>query len=170
MSHRHAIPWLCVLLAAAAVSCTPSTRGPDRGAAVENLLAADRTFASDVAKDGLAGWLRWFEDDGAQIEAGRVYRGRRTIEGLMAPLFAQGNVELTWEPEGGDVAASGDLGYTWGRYEVRGTDDRGTGWVRRGRYVTVWRHRQNGTWRVALDIGNEPCLTPIDGPVPEPSP
>ncbi|RMF76268.1 MAG: DUF4440 domain-containing protein [Acidobacteria bacterium] len=159
-----------VLLAGAVVSCGPRGESADRAATVDELLAADRAFAEAVARDGLGGWLRWFEDDGAQIAAGEVYRGRREIEALMSPLFASEDTRFVWEPEGGDVAASGDLGYTWGRYEGSGTDQNGVAWRTAGRYVTVWRRQDDGSWRVAIDIGNEPCEVPVDASVPEPAP
>jgi hypothetical protein len=53
---------------------------------------------------------------------------------------------LSWEPSGGDVATSGDLGYTYGMSErtVEGK-------VEKGNYVRAWR-KENGQWKVAVDL------------------
>ena len=62
-------------------------------------------------------------------------------------------------PTSAEVSASGDLAYTIGRWEVLTTDDSGSensGGT--GNYVTIWRRQADGSWKVAVDIGNN------DGP------
>jgi ketosteroid isomerase-like protein len=53
---------------------------------------------------------------------------------------------LTWEPSGGDIAKSGDLGYTYGLSQ-RNVD----GKIEKGNYVRAWR-KENGQWKVAVDV------------------
>jgi ketosteroid isomerase-like protein len=53
---------------------------------------------------------------------------------------------LTWEPSGGDIAKSGDLGYTYGLSQ-RNVD----GKIEKGNYVRAWR-KENGEWKVAVDV------------------
>jgi ketosteroid isomerase-like protein len=45
-----------------------------------------------------------------------------------------------------ETAASGDLGYTYGTYTVKGDQ------AARGFYVRVWTRTGDGVWRVALDV------------------
>ena len=61
-------------------------------------------------------------------------------------LVAQEKGTLTWEPSGGDIAKSGDLGYTYGLSQ-RDVD----GKVEKGNYVRAWR-KENGDWKVAVDV------------------
>jgi ketosteroid isomerase-like protein len=61
-------------------------------------------------------------------------------------LVAQEKGSLTWEPSGGDIAKSGDLGYTYGLSQ-RNVD----GKVEKGSYVRAWR-KENGDWKVAVDV------------------
>ena len=61
-------------------------------------------------------------------------------------VVAQEKGTLTWEPSGGDIAKSGDLGYTYGLSQ-RNVD----GKIEKGNYVRAWR-RENGDWKVALDV------------------
>lgn len=56
---------------------------------------------------------------------------------------------LTWEPIGGEVAASGDLGYTWGNWKMQLHNS-----VKYGNYFTVWKKQSDGRWKFVLDGGN----------------
>ncbi|PYQ21943.1 MAG: hypothetical protein DMF81_13800, partial [Acidobacteria bacterium] len=53
-----------------------------------------------------------------------------------------------------DVASSGDLAYTRGEFESKGTDREGKPSTRTGRYLTVWRKQVDGSWRVAVDTSD----------------
>jgi hypothetical protein len=49
-----------------------------------------------------------------------------------------------------ESARSGDLGYTWGTYQLA---RRGAGAkVEEGFYVRVWTRQRDGQWQVALDV------------------
>jgi ketosteroid isomerase-like protein len=61
-------------------------------------------------------------------------------------IVAEKKGTLTWEPSGGDIAKSGDLGYTYGLSQ-RNVD----GKVEKGNYVRAWR-KENGEWKVAVDV------------------
>ncbi len=146
MSRKDAIPMLaCVLFLA----------GGGLGAqSAEQLLDADRAFARAVASGRLDAWVSFFGDSGTQFRAGRPVVGRAAVREFMAPAFADTTWRLTWEPHRAEIAASGDLGYTIGRYESRHRDASGTEVVRTGSYVTIWRRQPDGQWKVAVDIGN----------------
>jgi ketosteroid isomerase-like protein len=47
------------------------------------------------------------------------------------------------------------LGYTWGSYEFLSKDKDGNQHVERGKYTTVWKKQTDGSWKVALDMGNK---------------
>jgi ketosteroid isomerase-like protein len=119
---------------------------------VEDLFAADRAFNDDVAANGATAWASWFAEDGAQLIPGQMVRGRASILELMGAIFADPTVSLTWDPDYGELSASGDLGFTTGRYVQRRTIGE-TESVGEGRYITIWRLTAEGEWRVALDGG-----------------
>jgi ketosteroid isomerase-like protein len=112
--------------------CAPASDPPSDPTV---LMEADRAFAAAVAEGGSEAWASWFADDG---------------------------VSLHWEPLRADIAASGDLGWTTGTYlsEARGED----GTVNRGegRYVSIWRLQEDGSWKVVMDLGN-PTGSPPEG-------
>ena len=59
---------------------------------------------------------------------------------------------LTWQPTVADVSRSGDLGYTYGAYDLKasGSDQK----PEHGNYVRVWKRQTNGQWKVVIDILN----------------
>lgn len=62
---------------------------------------------------------------------------------LAAPLR-----RVQWTPAGTGIAASDDLGYTYGRYERwNGGADESSGY-----YVHVWQRDETGAWRITVDV------------------
>lgn len=63
------------------------------------------------------------------------------------------------------AAASGDLGCTIGRWASRALGKDGRWTVQgRGNYVTIWRRERDGSWKVAVDVGNaDPAPPPVVG-------
>ena len=62
-------------------------------------------------------------------------------------LMPEAGRALTWKPAMADVSASGDLGYTYGMFELwtRGVT------LQRGSYVRVWK-KLKGRWKVVADV------------------
>ncbi len=59
---------------------------------------------------------------------------------------------MTWEPKGGDVAKSGDLGFTYGLYSVK-PKEKDT--IYYGTYVSIWKRQADGKWKFVLQSQNE---------------
>ena len=115
------------------------------------LADADRQFAADTARDGAAGWTRWFAADGAMLRATERIEGHAAIQELMAPLLDDPHKQLVWEPVASGFAPGGDLGFTVGEAHIV---DRGkVTWY--GAYVTIWQQQPDGTWRVRFDTGDD---------------
>jgi len=58
----------------------------------------------------------------------------------------------TWEPATAGVSSSGDLGYTYGSYELR-TSDPTKAVTEKGNYLRIWK-RKKGTWMIVVDVAN----------------
>jgi hypothetical protein len=113
-------------------------------AARSSLLAQDRALDTLAASAGLA-----------DAVGPRLHPGARINREGMQPLLGPANIveflrtrpgSWTLVQRGGDVASSGDLGYTYGEYDrkenIRTTEA--------GYYVRVWR-RVGADWRVTFD-------------------
>lgn len=57
---------------------------------------------------------------------------------------------ISWEPQGGDVAEAGDMGYTFGLYQLKTETEE-----QRGTYITIWRKQKDGKWKYVLDAGTQ---------------
>ena len=60
-------------------------------------------------------------------------------------------VSLDWKPDFVDVALSGDLGYTYGKYTYTTTDSIGKSKVIEGVFHTVWKRQTDGKWKYVWD-------------------
>jgi ketosteroid isomerase-like protein len=57
----------------------------------------------------------------------------------------------TWTPGFADVSQAGDLGYSYGAYELR--DKKSRAITESGNYARVWK-KVGGRWRVVIDVAN----------------
>lgn len=143
-----------------------SSDAPQTASASDALLAADRAFDGATAARGAAGWGSFFAPDGIMVPpAGELPKGGPAeAEAAMRGLFVDRKSTLHWQPERAWIAASGDLGFTVGTYELHTAGADGQAIVQTGRYLTAWRKQADGSWKVAADIGN------VARPAPTPSP
>ena len=56
---------------------------------------------------------------------------------------------LSWKPLHADIAVSGDLGYTYGVYELTLPDT-----TFKGTYVNIWKKEKDGEWKFVLNSDN----------------
>jgi ketosteroid isomerase-like protein len=121
----------------------------DRGETT--LLRTDVEFAkASEAKGAAEAFSLFLAEDAIQLPA-----DENPIFGREAIVKAMGSgYILKWEPRRAEVSNSGDLGWTWGTYELHVKDAQGKALVRFGKYINVWRKDKDGNWRVIADMGN----------------
>lgn len=125
------------------------------------LVSMEREFCSTVAKLGIRdGFLRYFSPDGI------LFRPNPVVALEYFPTRPPTPASLIWTPELADVSAAGDLGYTFGPWEMRPAGLEDTTFAN-GTYVTLWRLEPDETWKIVLDwgIGHEiePAKTELLG-------
>jgi len=118
------------------------------------LLNTDREFAQMSVNRGAAEAFRMYSAENAmQMPArGEPIMGRDKIYQGMKE--AGGIYVLDWVPQDGEVAKSGDMGWTWGKFTYYFLNDEGEMKMSYGKYVDVWKKQKDGTWKVVVDIGN----------------
>jgi len=143
-----------IIIVASAVMCGCQSR-IDTVQEQKRLLETDKAFAQYSVDSGVAEAFNHFlADDAIQFSAGAPPMfGRETIYQNMKPT--ERSYVLQWEPKKAEVSQSGDVGYTWGMFTVSSQDSLGKSQKRFGKYVSVWKKHTDGTWKVALDIGNQ---------------
>ena len=140
MRHRF---WL-LLLAGCAVGCGPSVNVAQER---DTLLKLDKEW-SDNAKD-LDKFMTYVSADANGYPQGApILTGADAFRKFMSDLMAAPGYALSWTSTKAVVAASGDIGYTTGTYDLAMAATR-----ENGKYVTTWK-KQDGAWKVADDIFN----------------
>jgi ketosteroid isomerase-like protein len=143
-----AIAMLFVFVASIAAAQTNLER--ERAA----LLKAEADFEKARAEKGLEGWLSFFADDTADVApALPITFGKDAMRKRLEKEWNP-NLKLTWKPMKADVAQSGELGYTFGTWELTGKSRSGQDVRLTGKYASVWKKQKDGSWKVVLDLGN----------------
>lgn len=163
----------CAIVLALTVACS---QGEDAGlgvdvnvkvdvqneqATLDAAMQADRDFSALAQTTSMSEAFGAYMDavDGKIISPGSVLTGSEAIKAAFRDWPA--DLKMTWAPDMGHGAKSGDLAVTSGRW-VRTRDGKT---VAEGRYVTVWRKNDKGEWKGVIDVGN-----PDPPPAPPPDP
>ena len=118
-----------------------------RRSALDSLIEAERSFSKASVKNGIrAAFLEYLDERSIVFRPGPV-DGRATYG-----ADPESKVTLSWGPIFADVSASGDFGYTTGPW-ILSEDQQGAKPLRYGHYMSVWRRKPGGPWRVAIDLG-----------------
>lgn len=120
----------------------------------EMLMALDKKFDRETATGGAKTWASYFAEDGVLVmKEGDNIVGRKDIEAVMTQVFNNGG-SLRWQPHSGELSEDASLGYTYGSYIRSFTNHEGQIVEVKGKYTSVWKKQENGSWKIALDIGN----------------
>jgi len=123
-------------------------------ATADTLKQLEADFMKAAGEHGSQGYMSFYADDAVEVPNGApILSGKVDIAKTMGFLDQKGN-QLTWTPVGADIAASGDLGYTYGNYEFRTMDETGKPVVEHGHYTSIWKKQPDGSWKIVLDMGN----------------
>lgn len=117
------------------------------------LTQLEAEFAKATADHGLDGFMSYFADDAVDLPAGGpIISGKENIRKALGPWGP--DFSLTWTPVHAEMAASGELGYTYGAYVFKENGKDGKPVTGYGKYTTIWKKQPDGGWKVAVDMGN----------------
>jgi ketosteroid isomerase-like protein len=113
------------------------------------ILRTDKEFSGMSRQQGMKrAFIQYIDDDGILLRADHPpIIGANAIEYLTQ--VNDSSYQLTWEPSAAQVAASGDLGYSYGIYNLQLQDT-----MLQGTYVSIWKKQKDGKWKFVLDTGN----------------
>jgi ketosteroid isomerase-like protein len=133
---------LASLFAAGGLAETPDE-------AARAMVQAEKRFYETGQEQGTrAAFLAFLADDGIVFRPGPVNGkeawGKRPETGL----------DLVWEPIFAVMARSADFGFDTGpaKWRAKKTNPKFAGF---GYFISVWKKQKDGSWKVALDCGNE---------------
>lgn len=132
--------------------------------ALLELANAERAFARMSVEKGVRdSFIANFANEGINFTPHptntKEFYGKRPAQVFPLP------VTLNWAPIYGDIAKSGELGYTTGPFTL--TDNtpakRPT---QHGMYFSIWRKQADGKWKVLIDLGIQlnSAVAPLDAP------
>lgn len=117
------------------------------------ILETERNFSIMAGEEGISkSFTTYAADDAVLMRNEKLIIGKGKITELYQnkpPGIS--NAQLSWKPDFVDVAASGDLGYTYGKYLFSYIDSSGMKKEDTGIFHTVWKRQSDGTWRFVWD-------------------
>ncbi len=120
------------------------------------LMRIDSAFSAYSVKNGINdAFINYISDDGVLLRPKHnPIVGKDSVVKLLSNKKTS-NMSMQWKPSDAYVAKSGELGYTYGVYELSGTGPKGNPIRSSGTYVSIWKKDAAGNWKLALDSGNE---------------
>lgn len=145
------LPILSLLLAVLLISCDmilPAKQQTVPLASPQEILEADRAFSERSEEIGMRrAYYEYMAEEGVLLRPQTMpLRGAEAIDYLS--LVDDSTYTLTWVPRDARIAASGDMGFSYGTYLLTGNGE-----IYEGTYVNVWQ-KENGTWKFVLNAGN----------------
>ena len=119
----------------------------------QEILQTEANFAAMVRQEGMArAFLTYAAADAVLMRNNRLVKGYDQIADYFEEqISSDRDVMLTWKPDFVDVAASGDLGYTYGNYTITIIDTSGSETVSTGVFHTVWKRQADRSWKFVWD-------------------
>jgi ketosteroid isomerase-like protein len=151
MSTRIFLASMIVLLTAS--GCTNADQVADKSAeAIKEINEAEKSFAKMSAEKGIAEAFWYYADDNATIrrENDTLIHGKDQIRQYYSASFYK-TAKVDWSPDFTSASASGDMGYTYGKYIWQSTDSTGNISEYKGIFHTVWKKQSDGSWKYVWD-------------------
>jgi len=121
-----------------------------QGDALSAMAEAERAFARmSVTAGQREAFIEFFAEEGVVFNPGPV--SARDFYRQRPPTSKPQVRVLDWEPAAGDVALSGDLGFSTGPFVLQ--DAASANRLAGGWFFSIWKHQVNGEWRVLVDLG-----------------
>jgi ketosteroid isomerase-like protein len=147
---------LACLVLTFSIWSTPLLAASDTEKLKAELREVERAFEAMAGEKGIhEAFVHFAADDAVFFDVDpQKLRGPAALAARRSNWWAS-VVALKWRPVGVDVAASGELGYTWGTSEIHISKKDGTVQVVQCLYVSIWKRGADGSWRYVLDTGSE---------------
>ncbi|MFC1726100.1 YybH family protein [candidate division KSB1 bacterium] len=124
----------------------------DSKKALDEMKKTDLEFSTCSVENGTYAAFDKFMDDNATVyrEGKHPITGREKIRKILNP---NSKTKLEWEPFKAEMAESGDMGYTLGKWTATYIDSAGMEKRSSGYYVSIWKKQPDGTWKYVFDSG-----------------
>jgi ketosteroid isomerase-like protein len=118
----------------------------------QEIIETEAQFAQMAGEVGIReAFLSFAAEDAVLMRNDSLVIGKEGIARYLNAEGPSGDISLTWKPDFVDVSASGDLGYTYGKFTFSVTDSTGTRMENTGVFHTVWKRQADGSWKFVWD-------------------
>lgn len=108
-------------------------------------------FAKMADEKGVETAFLYFAADSAVLlRENNLIKGKDEMKNYFSKSKYK-KVKLKWKPDFVDVANSGDLAYTYGKYTFSGINEDGDTINSEGIFHTVWKRQEEGNWKFVWD-------------------
>jgi ketosteroid isomerase-like protein len=149
----------CALLVVLALASAGCAKKVDVTAAKTALQTADAEWSTSVAT-GADAFVGFLAQDGVIMPPNEPAVSGAAAHDWAAKMMAMPGFGVTWAANVTEVAASGDVGYTSGTYDLHASGPDGSAISDHGKYLTVWKKDASGAWKVAYDMFNSDAAMP----------
>lgn len=113
------------------------------------MMQADNAFSDMCRQVGMKkAFLQYIDNEGALLRPDHLpIVGAEAINYIS--LLSDTAYTLSWKPVHAEIAASGDLGFTYGIYKLVMPDTTFT-----GTYVNIWKKENDGEWKFVVNSNN----------------
>lgn len=133
------------------VSCVTKQKQDQSEVWKQEIRDAERAFDSVAQAAGLQhAFAAFAAEEVALLRNNTLIKGKAALKDYFEARTQPG-ISLTWKPDFVDVSASGDLGYTYGKYVYTATDSLGNTQSSEGIFHTVWKRQADGLWKFVWD-------------------
>ena len=138
----------------ALAACQGEAPKADTGAIQAQLQANEAQWNRAYAERNAEALAGMYADDAALANPGeQLVRGKEAIRKATAAFAGDPNLKVTFEANRIQVAQSGELAYTRGRYVMTMTNpETGKPETGTGHYLTVWQKQADGSWKAVEDF------------------
>lgn len=138
-----------VILTGLLLSCSPEINQKEIWK--NEVMQTELDFAEMAKTEGIAKAFEVFAaDDAVLLRNNALVLGKEGIRKLYENRNLN-NVSLEWKPDFIEVSASGDLAYTYGKYNYSTVDSAGVTTSSNGIFHTVWKRQADGSWKYVWD-------------------
>lgn len=117
------------------------------------LLALEKKFSKAAQSKGMAYAIVEYAADDVRLLRNNMLPVIGIKEAASTLALTTAKRPVSWQAVNADVASSGDLGYSYGSYELKA--DKAGGASEKGNYLRIWKQQANGKWKVVLDMMTE---------------
>lgn len=136
--------FFCIIMS----SCNEK-KETNKSVSTHDILNADLAFSDMCRQVGMKkAFLQYIDDEGTLLRPDHLpLLGAEAINYIS--LLNDTAYTLSWQPVHADISSSGDLGYTYGTFELQLPDT-----TLRGTYVNIWKKEKDGEWKFVLNSNN----------------